>query len=769
MISLKTIPNDFNWKLYLEINTDLPRYYAEHDCINHYLNYGQFENRIYKKVDFSSIVCSSQDYMNQDLYYLLLNCIKYKFGEEFDFNNIRENTLKINEIVINQSNEYMKLNKKSYLFSELNKNEISTYDVEYSSDMNHNNEKNDQGDPRDDNNFDIFDEDDDGSDLHKINYSEINSLLNIFNSFILILDLSENYGGGLRTFINNIINKYSKKNNFLILRPNETNININSYNIYINDTIVCSNLDNSQIVNFITNNKSKIKKIFFNHIIDFSKNLLQFLISLPIEKTTITHDHYFFTQNLPHITIDGAYNLYSSFNNNNNNYFLNWVNIIITQNINNIYMINNKLHDRLVISELPDFQMYDKKIVTNNRSINLLFIGHFIQDIKGYELVKFLIHYYKDTNIKIFICGSLFNYSDKNISRYKNIYEFNELLINYKPNIIIETSTGPETYSYTLSLSMITQLPILSLKKPFHSVVEARLKNYDNWHTFSCIKQLNNLIHEKKQDFFYTVKPTLYFNNFWDNYFNYHYNEFEQIYNSNFLNSSIKKSIRKKNIVFITSKIHVSNVEFSYVNKRSIYTSEQRFKQTLNTIQTVKKYIPNCFIILIDNSVFKNMDRDILQNNVDYFINPYDNDFLNYYTDLCKYKCLGELAQHIFAYYFFFKHIDLNNCKYFFKISGRYHLNEYFNYENFNNDKIIFKQNQKIKDRTYFYTCFYKMTNQFLPTYFNQLIDVYLKKDKYFNKDMEVIFAEQFNQHISLIDVLGITQLFSCWNIIDKI
>ena len=112
MISIKTIPNDFNWKLYLEINTDLPRYYAEHDCINHYLNYGQFENRIYRKVDFSSIIYSSQNYMNQDLYYLLLNCIKFKLGEDFDFNNIRENTLKINEIIINQSNEYMKLNKK---------------------------------------------------------------------------------------------------------------------------------------------------------------------------------------------------------------------------------------------------------------------------------------------------------------------------------------------------------------------------------------------------------------------------------------------------------------------------------------------------------------------------------------------------------------------------------------------------------------------------------------------------------------------------------
>ena len=91
----------------------------------------------------------------------------------------------------------------------------------------------------------------------------MNSLLNIFNSFILILDLSENYGGGLRTFINNIINKYSKKNNFIILKKNVNSYHNNLYNIYINDTIVCSNLDNFQIFNLLTNNKSKIKKNFF--------------------------------------------------------------------------------------------------------------------------------------------------------------------------------------------------------------------------------------------------------------------------------------------------------------------------------------------------------------------------------------------------------------------------------------------------------------------------------------------------------------------------
>jgi hypothetical protein len=425
---------------------------------------------------------------------------------------------------------------------------------------------------------------------------------NVVYYIILILDLSDNYGGGSRTFINNIIYKYSKNNTIVFLRPSNNNL----YNIYINNTKII-NLTSEEIINIFSSNKFKIKKIFINHIIDFSKNLLQFIISLPSEKTTITHDHSFIKNNSPHITMDEAYEFVSKLDNNTNMYFFSEIDSIITQNINNNYIINKKLHDKLIISELPDFRIYDKRIKTNNKSINLLFIGDLISDIKGYEIVNFLINYYKDTNINIFICGSLFNYKDQNISRYKNIDEFNNLLINFKPNLIIETSTGPETYCYTLTLSMITQLPILSLKKPFTSVIESRLKNYDNWFSFSSIKELNSLIHMKKQDFFYTVKPIIYFNEFWDSYFNFQYNEIDKIRNK-FKDFSILNSLNNKNVVLITSKIHVSKVEYSYVNTRSIYTSEQRFKQTMKTIQSVKKYIPNCFIVLIDNSTFNSID-----------------------------------------------------------------------------------------------------------------------------------------------------------------
>ena len=57
------------------------------------------------------------------------------------------------------------------------------------------------------------------------------------------------------------------------------------------------------------------------------------------------------------------------------------------------------------------------------------------------------------------------------------------------------------------------------------------------------------------------------------------------------------------NVVLITSKIYVSNKPLTYINTRSIYSSEQRLNQTLETINSIKKYIPNYFIVLFFNKM----------------------------------------------------------------------------------------------------------------------------------------------------------------------
>ena len=47
----KYIPSNFNYIKYKELNNDLPKDLNEHDCINHYINYGIIERRLYDNIN----------------------------------------------------------------------------------------------------------------------------------------------------------------------------------------------------------------------------------------------------------------------------------------------------------------------------------------------------------------------------------------------------------------------------------------------------------------------------------------------------------------------------------------------------------------------------------------------------------------------------------------------------------------------------------------------------------------------------------------------
>lgn len=61
-----------------------------------------------------------------------------------------------------------------------------------------------------------------------------------------------------------------------------------------------------------------------------------------------------------------------------------------------------------------------------------------------------------------------------------------------------------------------------------------------------------------------------------------------------------------KNLFVITSSINTSDVPFKYINgevvKRSAFTEDERFRQTVYTISYVRTLDPNCDIILLDSS-----------------------------------------------------------------------------------------------------------------------------------------------------------------------
>ena len=143
------------------------------------------------------------------------------------------------------------------------------------------------------------------------------------------------------------------------------------------------------------------------------------------------------------------------------------------------------------------------------------------------------------------------------------------------------------------------------------------------------------------------------------------------------------------NLVLITSVIKTPDIPFSYSSTRSVFNHDERFNQTIKTIEAIKKYIPNSKILIVECSDLNDLQESYLKKNCDFILNLYKE------TDIhdkifSKSKALGEGTLTIKAIEF----LQKNNLNFdtFIKISGRYYLNDNFNYDIFINNNFVFKK-----------------------------------------------------------------------------
>jgi len=173
-----------------------------------------------------------------------------------------------------------------------------------------------------------------------------------------------------------------------------------------------------------------------------------------------------------------------------------------------------------------------------------------------------------------------------------------------------------------------------------------------------------------------------------------------------------------KNLVIITSVINTSKNPLSYTNNRSVYTYNERLHDTQKTIESVKKYIPDCKVFLIECSNLE-MEHEVnLKTSVDYYENLVVSDNIVRQTSSIS-KSMGEGVMTIEA----LKYISLKNIEYenLFKISGRYWLNENFNYSDYNNDMICIHRIQENYDNVF--TCFYKLPKNIVSKWYLHLLN----------------------------------------------
>jgi len=528
----KKVPDDFNWQTYISINKDINHITNKLDAINHYCSHGVKENRSYKYTIPSSFNWKAYIKLNQDITHITNKqaaiahfcsygvkenrSYKYKIPSDFNWKTY----IKVNPDVKGLTN-------KTDAMKHYRDYGIDSHRKYYTHDDNNQNLVKLPSPQLLTNNSAIFTEKTTNiySSFNETDilltkpffitsnykqYSVSENIMDNLNSFFLIIDF-ENGGGGTTFFLNAIVSKYKYNQSFVIIRNynGEYHININE------DYIINKKYNEQSICIFLHNFKHKFNKCFINHTKGHNMGFLNKLISLNKYIITITHD-YSLISNKPQ---PYYHELYELVNQNNDISVINHTNLLITQHKSNIDIFATAYKHNIDIVQLPDYKNSDKIYTYINNCFVVGIIGNII-DIKGRKILdKIQNHYINNPSIKIVVFGHIQSNVCTNRHCYNNVSDLNKLLITHKPNVLLELSLWPETYSYTLSLSMLTQLPILYLKKNFPSVVTHRLEQYNKAYSFNTLTQLDALIKTHKQNYVYTIKPVVYFDQYWDNLF----------------------------------------------------------------------------------------------------------------------------------------------------------------------------------------------------------------------------------------------------------
>lgn len=452
---------NFDYKAYLYNYADLG-YTDLEGCWSHYQNYGKNENRIIFPIN--KICCYE----------------KVEINDLINFRNI----------YFDHSDCEYYITKSHY--GKLNLNNLNIIEEKY--------DKNSSIDFTDIKFINLQ------KDIELPKYNDFDML----KSFIVIIDFPK-YGGGTNVFLNTILTHYKYYNTFFIIRNYDE-----KYIVTINDDYYFESFMEKELNYFLKQYNYKIMKIFINHVYGHNYTFLYNLKILEKEISYITHDYTGIYRESQYKFTDFC-ELHEIKQN-----ILEVCNSIITQNKKNLNLYSNfiKPETNIYISELPDFSKSGNKIQINSEKIVIGIFGA-VLDIKGLKILNLLVNYFKNhDNIDFIIFGETnLKVNTLKYVRYHTINRFNELLSHYKPNIILELGLCPETYSYTLTLAMLTQLPILCLKKNMDCTVEARLSTYNKVYFFDTIKDFTEQIYKIKQDYLYTIDTKMYYNDFWNNYF----------------------------------------------------------------------------------------------------------------------------------------------------------------------------------------------------------------------------------------------------------
>ena len=209
-----------------------------------------------------------------------------------------------------------------------------------------------------------------------------------------------------------------------------------------------------------------------------------------------------------------------------------------------------------------------------------------------------------------------------------------------------------------------------------------------------------------------------------------------------------------KNLVLITSVINTPCNPLSYSLTRSVFTRKERFEQTKKTINSIKEKIPDYKILIVECTNFNEEEEYFFNKECNYLVNLWNN--VELHNDIFGIsKTMGTKIQMSKGLeYIINNNITFDNL---ITIAGRYYLNENFNYEYFNNDKLIFKRD-KFGTPT---TTLCKMPHNIIDNFLNHLNAH--NDNQYGNIGYEILVKNFINNYKNIIflNTIGISGFVS--------
>ena len=493
---------------------------------------------------------------------------------------------------------------------------------------------------------------------------------------------------------------------------------------------------------------------------DWNNNYLNKLLTLISPELII--DHY-------SIYLNNNFDVYKNINRNNIIYFIhsaiiynNDISNLLINNCINLYYEKNKHKSWKNISRnhyvtLGTEINYNNKILCNStNNIHISIIGRIAQEKIPIVFFKKLCNLSKKLNkIKIHIYGEKDNVFNKNyVEEFEKIISDSNIMMHEFVNplemskIYLETDillipSIYETGSFTCIEAFSYGIPVIARNVyGLTYLIKNNITGYLCDSEEIMLNKIKNIYND----------PILSKCNLIKNE-SFNYNIVDKIKD---LENIISQYVIEKNIIIITSVLNCTDKKLSYYHKRSVFSLKERYKHTINSIESIRKYIKNSEILYCECSDLSDnidIENDIISK-VDYYYN-YNNNLVVKNAVDSELKGLGETYLLLEGIE---KIINLKKrYKNIFKLSGRYNLNNNFNLDIFNNDKNIFT-NWDNSNESYC-TIFYKININ--DIYFFKYALLKSIEDLNNKQSIEYCIYKYFDKNILIVNKVNVSGYLS--------